>query len=74
MLTDPSFPLLQCTVPLLLAMEKAGADVIEVGVPFSDPLADGPTIQSANTVSLKHKTNYSGRQLRRSLLRLLALA
>jgi tryptophan synthase alpha subunit len=32
-------------------MEKGGADVIELGVPFTDPIADGPTIQTANTVS-----------------------
>jgi tryptophan synthase len=31
-------------------MEKGGADVIELGVPFTDPIADGPTIQTANTV------------------------
>jgi tryptophan synthase len=32
-------------------MEKGGADIIELGVPFTDPIADGPTIQTANTVS-----------------------
>ncbi len=41
---DP-FP--DATVELMLAMAKAGADVIELGVPFSDPMADGPVIQRA---------------------------
>jgi tryptophan synthase len=36
---------------VLLSMEKGGADIIELGVPFTDPIADGPTIQTANTVS-----------------------
>jgi tryptophan synthase alpha chain len=35
------------TVPLMLAMARAGADVIELGVPFSDPMADGPVVQRA---------------------------
>ena len=34
------------TVPLMHAMVETGADVIELGVPFSDPMADGPTIQA----------------------------
>ncbi len=41
------------TVPILLAMEAGGADVIEVGMPFTDPLADGATIQHANQVALE---------------------
>jgi tryptophan synthase len=41
-------------VPMLLAMEAGGADFIEMGVPFSDPLADGATIQAANEVALKN--------------------
>lgn len=45
------FPTADATVPLMLAMEKGGADIIELGVPFSDPSADGPVIQEANTVS-----------------------
>jgi len=42
------------TVPLLHALVNAGADVIELGVPFSDPMADGPTIQRASERALKH--------------------
>jgi tryptophan synthase alpha chain len=42
------------TVPLLHALVQAGADVIELGVPFSDPMADGPTIQRASERALKH--------------------
>jgi tryptophan synthase alpha chain len=40
------------TVDALQALERAGADVIELGIPFSDPLADGPTIQHASFVSI----------------------
>ncbi|OGA34573.1 MAG: tryptophan synthase subunit alpha, partial [Betaproteobacteria bacterium RIFCSPLOWO2_12_61_14] len=42
------------TVPLLHALVEAGADIIELGVPFSDPMADGPTIQRASERALKH--------------------
>ena len=42
------------TVPLMHDMVKAGADVIELGVPFSDPMADGPVIQKASERALKH--------------------
>ena len=40
------------TVPLMHALVEAGADVIELGVPFSDPMADGPTIQRASERAL----------------------
>lgn len=43
------------TVPAMHAMVKAGADIIEVGVPFSDPMADGPVIQKASERALAHK-------------------
>ncbi len=42
------------TVPLMHAMVAAGADLIELGVPFSDPMADGPAIQLANERALAH--------------------
>ena len=45
-------PDIETTEALLLAMDKAGADVIELGVPFSDPTAEGPVIQAANQRAL----------------------
>lgn len=50
----PEFPVRGTTVPLILALESAGASMIEIGVPFSDPLADGPTIQHASDVAIKN--------------------
>ncbi|WP_457425154.1 tryptophan synthase subunit alpha [Roseateles sp. P5_E7] len=47
-------PYPEATVDLLVAMAEAGADVIELGVPFSDPMADGPVIQRAGERALKH--------------------
>lgn len=44
----------ETTVPLMHAMVEAGADIIELGVPFSDPMADGPVIQAACERALKH--------------------
>lgn len=38
------------TVPIMLAMQEGGVDIIEIGVPFSDPIADGPAIQETNQV------------------------
>jgi tryptophan synthase alpha chain len=45
-------PDLETTRRLILALERSGADVIELGVPFTDPLADGPSIQAANERAL----------------------
>ncbi len=45
------------TVPLMHHMVACGADIIELGVPFSDPMADGPTIQLACERALKHNTS-----------------
>ena len=42
------------TVPLMHALVSGGADLLELGVPFSDPMADGPTIQRASERALKH--------------------
>jgi tryptophan synthase alpha chain len=47
-------PMPSVTVPLMHALAKAGADVIELGVPFSDPMADGPVIQRSGERALKH--------------------
>ncbi len=47
-------PTLAATVPLLHAMVEAGADILEVGVPFSDPMAEGPVIQRAMERALEH--------------------
>jgi tryptophan synthase alpha chain len=55
-------PDLRTTVDLILALERAGADIIEVGVPFSDPIADGPVIQRATERALA-----AGTTLRRVL-------
>jgi tryptophan synthase alpha chain len=46
------YPDLATTAALLPAMEQAGANLIEIGIPFSDPIADGPTIQAAFTAAL----------------------
>jgi tryptophan synthase alpha chain len=65
---DPS---LDATYKFVLALAEAGADVIELGIPFSDPLADGPTIQRASERALKAGTTLPGvielvRRLRQS--------
>src|SRR5437870_11653068 len=51
---DPS---LQDTETLVLELERAGADIIELGVPFSDPIADGPVIQKAAERALRGGTS-----------------
>src|SRR5436190_2789482 len=47
-------PRAEVTVPLMRALVAAGADVIELGVPFSDPMADGPVIQRSRERALKN--------------------
>lgn len=48
-------PTLDLTKEAVIAMEKAGADLIELGIPFSDPTAEGPVIQNANIRALENK-------------------
>ncbi len=64
------FPSLAVTRKLVLEFAKIGVDVIELGVPFSDPMADGPIIQEASQFALERKVNLKGimnlvRQIRR---------
>src|SRR6059036_712274 len=47
-------PRAEVTVPLMRALVAAGADVVELGVPFSDPMADGPVIQRSSERALKN--------------------
>ena len=49
-------PNLDASKEIFAAIEKSGADIIEIGVPFSDPLADGPTIQASSYRSLNNGT------------------
>ena len=48
------FPQLDDTCTIIHELEKNGIDLIEIGIPFSDPMADGPTIQSSGSVALKN--------------------
>ncbi|MCK4739051.1 MAG: tryptophan synthase subunit alpha [Deltaproteobacteria bacterium] len=54
---DPS---LQKTKEIVLEMEKSGADIVELGIPFSDPMADGPTIQGSSERALARGTKMAG--------------
>src|SRR5579859_1919636 len=48
------FPGLDDTARIATALEAAGADLIEIGIPFSDPVADGPVIQESNKIALNN--------------------
>ncbi len=48
------YPNIDDTVTIIKQLEHSGADLIEVGIPYSDPLADGPTIQESGTAALKN--------------------
>ena len=47
-------PTLEGTADVIKTLQRRGVDMIEVGIPFSDPLADGPVIQEAGTIALKN--------------------
>lgn len=51
------FPMLDSTPLVAKALQDAGADIIEIGIPFSDPVADGPTIQESNKIALENGMN-----------------
>jgi tryptophan synthase alpha chain len=51
------FPGLNDTTAIIRELQKAGMDMIEVGIPFSDPMADGPVIQESNTIALRNGMN-----------------
>jgi len=53
------FPKPGSTVEVLLALQKHGADLIELGIPYSDPIADGPIIQESNMIALKNGISIS---------------
>lgn len=48
------YPEIEDTVHIIKNLEKSGVDFVEIGLPFSDPLADGPTIQESSTIALKN--------------------
>jgi tryptophan synthase alpha chain len=52
-------PDLDTTIRLVLELERAGSHVVELGIPFSDPVADGPTIQRAGMRALSHRYGFS---------------
>ena len=58
----PEFPVKDATVPVMQSLAAAGAGMIEVGIPFSDPLADGPVIQHSSEIAIRN-----GATLRRVL-------
>jgi len=51
------FPAINDTETIIIELQNAGVDLVEVGIPFSDPLADGPVIQESSTVALRNGMN-----------------
>lgn len=54
------YPGLDSTAEIAVEISGRGADIIELGIPFSDPLADGPTIQESSNLALQNKTGFEG--------------
>ncbi|HMK39505.1 MAG TPA: tryptophan synthase subunit alpha, partial [Bacteroidota bacterium] len=54
------FPAADSTPGLVVSLSGAGADIIEIGMPFSDPLADGPVIQESSTIALANGVTIAG--------------
>ncbi|MEE8359650.1 MAG: tryptophan synthase subunit alpha [Candidatus Omnitrophota bacterium] len=50
-------PTIKATEKLIMELDRSGVDILELGVPFSDPMADGPTIQAASERALRNKVN-----------------
>ena len=48
------YPGLHVLPTIIQALHEAGVDMVEIGIPYSDPLADGPTIQMSNSIALKN--------------------
>src|SRR2546425_13134054 len=48
------YPQLESTEEVLKALQQHGADIIEIGIPYSDPLADGPVIQQSSSIALQN--------------------
>ena len=51
------YPSLNDTEEIIVKLEESGVDMIEIGLPFSDPLADGPTIQDSSSEAIKNGMN-----------------
>ncbi|PGH02249.1 tryptophan synthase, alpha subunit [Helicocarpus griseus UAMH5409] len=56
--TVAGYPTQDATIEILLAMQQGGIDIVELGIPCTDPIGDGPIIQDAHTVSIQTGTNF----------------
>ncbi|WP_287372823.1 tryptophan synthase subunit alpha [Prosthecochloris sp.] len=56
----PEFPVPGSTLPVLEALQKSGIDIIELGIPYSDPIGDGPVIQEAAQIAIKNGVHTAG--------------